>query len=170
MPSHPPALHRDWDVTHVTALPAVYTGTHPRDKYKWVRDFADGWIGMYFCRLENPARPQMVAVQEAPNITITQFEVLATSAPHPNVVQLFGLYLSDRSYITYEFVGLNVFELCLTCELEIAAVLSQLLSSIEYLQSLPERLGIRSIRVSISGVIKVGERTCLNNVPQLQLG
>ncbi|KAK2057675.1 hypothetical protein LY76DRAFT_606048 [Colletotrichum caudatum] len=154
MPSRQLVLHRGWDVTHVTALPVVYTRTHPRDKYKWVRDAADGWIGVYFCGAVSPERPQMVVVQEAPNITITQFEVLAKSA-HPNMVQLFGLYLSDRTYITYGHVGLDVLELNLTCELEIAAVLSQLLPTIEYLQSLPQRLGIRSIRVSTSGVIKI---------------
>ncbi|OHE90473.1 hypothetical protein CORC01_14239 [Colletotrichum orchidophilum] len=169
MPSHQPPSRPSLDVTQVTALPAVYVGTHPIDRYKWVRDVADGWIGMFFRRLESPSRPQFVTVQEAPDLTITQFEALAKPL-HPNMVQLFGLFLSDRMYRTYELVGLNVFELDLTCEREIAAVLSQLLSSVEYLQSLSERLGIRSIRVSTSGVIKIVPDFATISMPGVVLG
>ncbi|KAK1502583.1 uncharacterized protein CCOS01_17110 [Colletotrichum costaricense] len=124
MSSQQPTAHRGWDVTHVTALPAVYIGTHPVDRYRWVRDVAGGWIGMVLCRLEGAARPQFVTVQEAPDLTITQFKALAKST-HPNMVQLFGLFLGDRAYITYEVIDLDVFELDLTSEREIAAVLSQ---------------------------------------------
>ncbi|KAK1658078.1 hypothetical protein BDP55DRAFT_734410 [Colletotrichum godetiae] len=124
MPSQQPTAHRGWDVTHVKALPAVYIGAHPVDRYKWVRDVAGGWIGMVLCRLECPVRPQFVTVQEAPGLAITQFRALAKST-HPNMVQLFGLFLGDRTYITYEVTDLDIFELDLTSEREIAAVLSQ---------------------------------------------
>ncbi|KAL0929567.1 uncharacterized protein CTRU02_215466 [Colletotrichum truncatum] len=160
-----PFLQGDCEITHVRALPAVYAERHPKDDHKRARGDAVSWIGVHRGYFKGP---HSVVVKEVPHMTIACFRTLARSS-HPNIVQLFGLYLSDSVYITYELVDLNLFDLRITSELEVAAVMSQLLHGIKHLQDLPMRFGVRSIRVSPFGVVKIVPEFETSSYPGLAL-
>lgn len=79
------------------------------------------WVGQH--RKHNSR--QLAVIQPVTNEEFTDFKVLAGLA-HPNIARLRALYHKDGAvHVVYEYVELDIFDICPLSEPEIAEAMSQ---------------------------------------------
>ncbi|KAL7783597.1 hypothetical protein V8C37DRAFT_406614 [Trichoderma ceciliae] len=128
------------------------------------------WIGAHRAHSSR----QLAAIQRVEGAALTDFRFLAGIA-HPNVTRLIALYYDDGAvYVSYEFVALDLFDICPLSEPEIAEVMSQviaptswvhlifkvkpkikILSGVRKLMDSSVGFRIDSVRVTPSGTAKI---------------
>jgi serine/threonine protein kinase len=117
-----PAFVRESVVVPAKALPAVYLSRSPTADYNPIGITTSGWVGVH----RRQTARQLVAVQQVPEMSITDFRRMVEIA-HRNITRLLGVYYEeDHIYLVYEYVELDLFDILpLLSEVELASVVSQ---------------------------------------------
>ncbi|KAJ6439107.1 hypothetical protein O9K51_08515 [Purpureocillium lavendulum] len=116
----------------------------------WIRQNTT-WVGEH--RKHNSR--QLAVIQPVANEEFTDFKFLAGLA-HPNIARLRALYHKDSVvHVVYEYVELDVFDICPLSEAEIAEAMSQIISAVRKLFAMSISFAVACIRVTSSGTIKI---------------
>lgn len=97
----------------------------PEDDYRKIESSTTtegvSWVGEH---RSNGSR-QLAVIQTVRGEAFSEFKFLAKIA-HPNITRILALYLHDNAVnVAYEFVSLDLFDICPLSEPEIAEVMSQ---------------------------------------------
>ncbi|KAK5988052.1 hypothetical protein PT974_12188 [Cladobotryum mycophilum] len=142
-------------IMEVTAKASIagYVNREPGADYVRVREIKQGtaWVGEH----RTQSSRQLAIVQMIAGGALTDFRFLAKIS-HPNIARLIALYHRDDVFhVVYEYVDLDLFDICTLSEPEISEIMSQLLSGFCRLLELSTRFRIDSVRVTSSGVAKI---------------
>ncbi|KAJ9130136.1 hypothetical protein NKR23_g12333 [Pleurostoma richardsiae] len=134
-------------------MPPVFLNRNPKADFDQVGTSPHGWIALHQARTSR----QIVLVRDHPDATISDVGLVAKVA-HVNIARILGVYFEKHSvYVVHEFLDLDLFEVFpLASEVEVASVMSQIISAIIYLASFPIILRVDTIRISFHGVVKLG--------------
>ncbi|KAH6869002.1 hypothetical protein B0T10DRAFT_419061 [Thelonectria olida] len=129
----------------------IYLNRHPETDYFPVDSPKTVWIGQ---RRDWRIR-QLVAVQELEGKALSELSRLA-EVTHDNIAQPVALYhISDKLYIVYEYVDLDLFDLLPLSEWEASGVMKQVISAFQYLKRNSISFLVDSIRLDADGVVKI---------------
>lgn len=95
----------------------------PEDDYRKIESSKESisWVGEH---RSNGSR-QLAVIQTVRGEAFSDFKFLAKIA-HPNITRILALYHHDNAVnVAYEFVSLDLFDICPLSEPEIAEVMSQ---------------------------------------------
>lgn len=107
-------------IVGVKASIPTYLDRHPLHDYEPVSRTQDAWIGMNRQR----ACRQFAVVQEVRQPVLPSFRKLVDIA-HPNVIRPAALYVAAETFVAYEYVELDVFDILPLSIREVASIMSQ---------------------------------------------
>ncbi|PTB40390.1 hypothetical protein M441DRAFT_141957, partial [Trichoderma asperellum CBS 433.97] len=142
----------DHGVMAIAAMPMTYD-VHPKFHYQSVGSIGTAWIGSH----RHLSYRQMVVIQKVYQTTISDIKKFAQIA-HLNIARPIAFYSTGKeTYVAYEFIELDLFDLRPLSEVEVAGIASQILDAVVYL--IQHHIGFRisMIRVSVKGRIKIGK-------------
>ncbi|KAM7209919.1 hypothetical protein V8F06_014698 [Rhypophila decipiens] len=146
-----PGFLRESVLTPAKAMPPVYLKRSPLSDYKPVGVVSSGGIGLY----RPPLSGQLAVVQEIKEMDLKHFRVFCDLA-HQNIIRPLAIYYDELVHIVCEYVELSLLDILpLSTEIEVASIMSQLYDAITTLISHSVKFRIKTIRISVRGIIKL---------------
>ncbi|RFU75095.1 kinase domain-containing [Trichoderma arundinaceum] len=146
-----PTGGEDRAVTAIAAMPA-YLDVHPMSDYEPVGRTGAAWVGSH----RQYSKRQLVIVQQVRQATTADFKRFARLA-HLHIARPMALYSTGADmHVAYEYIELELCDLLPLFEVEVAAIMSQILDAIHYLVQNEVGFRISTIRVSSKGHVKMG--------------
>ena len=145
----------------VKAAVVVKVSQHPREDYEELGTTHKGWVGLH----RRKVMRQLVVVQR---VNPGAFGLMArlTQIAHLNIARPLALYQHEgQDFVSYEFLDLDLFDVLPLYQVEVAAVMLQVMDATHHLLAQCFAFRLDTIRVSAAGVVKIGKFAASGAVP-----
>ncbi|KAL7783275.1 hypothetical protein V8C37DRAFT_406675 [Trichoderma ceciliae] len=117
-----PTVAEDGTTTVVAGMPA-YLDMHPISDYEPMGHMGTAWIGSH----RRCSSRQLAIIQKVYQSTASDIRKFVQMT-HPHIARPIALYSTSMDmYVAYEYIELDLYDLLLLSELEVAVIMSQCL-------------------------------------------